>query len=293
MGSKRTIFLILGPWAAGLFAVFLLWLVTIPPSTMSVAILWFTGAALLLAIAVWIASRPGTPWTMVSTTAQQLIPLLTISGIFVATGLYFLERRDKFRYAFSVEASAIRVATARGDANALLAIRVATENKGARQMRFRCVAIDILQAPETGQTLSRAGASEEMQLSQIPERINYWTPDSELCRHGEEFRARAAGRPVPGRPLFIWPNFEIEPGDVDNRYFEAVVSCRYPFVRVLVKFRINPEDDQVNEVKTIVPLADICRDRPDSSHIVSTPAVEGGLREAEHADPRASQANSH
>ena len=78
------------------------WLFSLPASTFSISLLCFLGAATLIAFAVWISTPLSQQWHTVSSTAQQLVPLLTVAGVFIGTGLYFLERRDKFRFSFVV-----------------------------------------------------------------------------------------------------------------------------------------------------------------------------------------------
>ena len=147
----------------------------------------------------------------------------------------------------------------------LLTLRIPIENKGARRINFRCVSVDVLHPPESADLLRSRDSPEEMQLQPLSETINYKTRVSDRCLIEERRRARIRGRAAPGRPLFIWPAFSIEPGDVDDRYFEIPVSCDYAFVRVLMKIRISPRDGDVNEAKTVVPLADTCRGEQDSS----------------------------
>jgi hypothetical protein len=252
------------------------WLFSLPASTFSISLLCFLGAATLIGLAVWISTPLSQQWNTVSSTAQQLVPLLTVAGVFIGTGLYFLERRDKFRFSFVVESSVVRLEPEEGrQRRVLLTLRIPIENKGARRINFRCVSVDVLHPPGSGDLLRSQDSREEMQLRPLSEIINYRNRVSDRCLIEERRRARIRGRATPGRPLFIWPAFSIEPGDVDDRYFEVPVSCDYAFVRVLVKIRISPRDGDVNEAKTVVPLADTCRGEQDSSRGVSTPAIEG------------------
>lgn len=78
------------------------------------------------------------------------------------------------------------------------------------------------------------------------------------------------------RPLFMWAPLRLEPNEVDNRHFEIPVSCAYPFVRILSKMRVNPEDTFGYEEKAIVPLWDACRGESASSSAIGNPRFQQG-----------------
>lgn len=258
------------------------------PSTLTVALLGAVVAFWIAAFARFFAGLENgwptdvtTSWGKIAKAVGDIMPFVTLVALCIAAGFYFLERRDKFKYGFRVESGVVRTTSEEGAPDeVLVTVRISIENKGARQINFRCMSVDILHPPDRGglqrglQRNRRPG--EEMQLDQLQPAIAYLTDYSGACMDWERRRAIHDNRPPPGRPLFIWRAFKLEPDGVEDHYFEAPVSCRYAFVRVLVKIRINPEDGNVSETKTIVPLADICRDRRDSSRGVSTPAVEGG-----------------
>lgn len=253
-----------------------IWFSTGPASASSVAAQWFLIglASTSLALWAWIGVKPNS--STIGENIQTLSAIFTIIAVFVAAGIYFLERRDRARLSFGLETSAVRpILGAQHPDSVLLTIRVPVENKGERRVKIDCLAIDV-QHPAPGVSLARSSwTREEMQLVRLGEQIPYeTTPEVRGCLVADAIRLRAQAALV--RPLFMWRPMELEPSEADDRYFEVPVSCTYPFVRVLLKIRITAEDERVYETKTIVPLADICRGQTESTGGVSSPTLGTG-----------------
>jgi len=222
--------------------------------------LWAAGALTLTAAVYFTARKYGANWPDFSAFAQGFAAIVTVVALFIAAGIYFVERKDKPRIEFDVTAARALI-PARGarPATVLLGIRILVKNNGNRQVELECMSLDMY-LPNAGAPLVRnAGAPEEMALAQIRRPIPLPPRANQLCLRGEE---RRLGFP-PGsvRPLYMWPMLTLEPNEADDGYFEVPVSCAYPFVRVLVKLRLRPGDALSWETKAIIPLREICEGR--------------------------------
>ncbi|HVQ06987.1 MAG TPA: hypothetical protein VMS43_00990 [Allosphingosinicella sp.] len=229
-----------------------------------------------MALWAWATIKPES--SSLGDSVQIFSAVFTIIAVFIAAGIYFLERRDRNRLSFGLEVTAIRPSTASGGRqdNVLLAIRIPVENKGERQVTINCIAVDVMYPEPSARGLVRSVITrEEMQLKRIEERIPFETNDNiEPCIQGTVDRTKWTRDRV--RPLYMWRPLTLEPSEADDRHLEVLVSCAHPFVRVLLKIRINPRDPRVYETKTIVPLTEICGGRVESTGGVSSPTVGSG-----------------
>jgi hypothetical protein len=215
-------------------------------------ILWGAGALLLAFAVYYFTKRRRANWPEFSAFAQGYAALVTVVALFIAAGIYFVERKDKPSIEFEVSAArALIPARERSPAQVLLAIQIRVKNNSSRQVTMNCIALDMYQ-PVTGQILRRSGgAPEELLLEQLPRSAEYPRDVVPAC-----IRREQSSQAV--RPLFMWPPLVLEPNEADDRYFEVPVSCAYPFVRVLVKLRLRPEDRLSYETKALIPLREIC-----------------------------------
>lgn len=254
-----------------------------PLTVISVTLLCSVAVLILVLVGAWLSKWLSPSWPEHASFAQGFGAIVTVFALFIAAGVYFLERRDKPRIAYSVDATVIRPTSSAGrQESVLLTIRVPVENKSSRRIEIRCMAIDVLVA-RAGEPLARNPSSpEEMQLTPINERVSSQSRFADACMRGEEALHGLPRGTV--RPLYIWPPLFLEPMEIDDRYFEIPVDCESPFVRVIVKMRVNPGERGVYETKTIVPLSDTCRGETESSSGVSRPTVEAGAEGGVAAD---------
>ena len=217
---------------------------------------WGAGALLLTSFAYGFAKRRGANWPGFSEFAQGYAAIVTVVALFVAAGFYFVERKDKPSIEFNIStARALIPGRGRAPAEVLLGIQILVKNNSSRQVVMSCLALDLYQPP-SGETLTRnPGAPEEMGLDQIPRVATYSARVLPACIRREE---RRAANGVTIRPLYMWPPLTLEPNEADDGYFEVPVSCNQPFVRVLVKLRLQPDDELSYETKAIIPLREIC-----------------------------------
>lgn len=206
----------------------------------------------------WFAYREffSGPKDQVASFAQGFGALVAAVAIFVAAGLYFFERKDKPRLSPTLEVNAAQLPSApNAKQRVLLVVRLGASNEGVRQTEVKCMSLAVL-GLKKGQKLERVPAdAEEMHFELVGDPINYepW----ERCNTAEETRKHLAAGAV--RPLYRWSSvLRLEPGEADDRYFEIPVSCEYDLLRVLGKFRINPDDEFGFEVKDLIPIAKVC-----------------------------------
>jgi hypothetical protein len=106
-----------------------------------------------------------------------------------------------------------------------------------------------------GAPLSRAKeASEEMEFETFRQPVNF--VQDQVCNAREEDRKHLKRNSV--KPFYRWSPLALEPGEVDDRYFESSIPCGYSMVRILVKARIDPGDKYGYESKALVPLSAVC-----------------------------------
>ena len=86
------------------------------------------------------------------------------------------------------------------------------------------------------------------------------------------------------RPLFMWRALHLEPGEVDDVYFEKAVSCEYSAVRIIVKLRRAPETS-AHETKTVLPIVDACQGLSETRSSIAQPAGTQAADEAALAIP--------
>lgn len=239
-------------------------------------------AIAFIGLAAFFSGQHRGTWQQRSEFAQGLGAAVTIFALFIAAGLYLVERKDKAKLRLDVSAARALIPTrGAGPARVLLGIRVLITNNSDRQIVMRCAAVDVLQ-PSRQAALARAGASEDMQLDPISPPIGYRNPDDSACLYADA-RRRSRSHPVPVRPLFMWDTLLLEPNEADDLYLEVPVGCDSPFVRVLVKLRINPDDRYGYETKAIIPLDEICARR--ASGMAETVIARGEMSgDSEMAD---------
>ena len=236
---------------------------------------WAAGAlaSAMIVLAFW---RP-TGNASTADVAQGAAALATIVAFVVAARIYFLESEDMVRLSVGLQANAVPMSIGpEVRTSVLLVVRVPIENRGSIPAHIHCTSIDV-QHPAIGtrnrlnQNWERnADALEEVELSSIGTAIQHEAERGQDCLQGE---SRYFDRPI--RPLFMWNSLTLQPGDQRDRYFEIPVACGVPFVRVIVKVRVTPGNEDNHEVKTIVPLIRICSGQEESSAGVSTP-MSGG-----------------
>ena len=261
-------------------------------AAITAALRWGIAGTLLVACFFAVAAyrNSSAKWEDV---AQGAAGAVTIVALFIAAGVYFLERKDRVRLQFDVSATRVffpdvrgasRVNSGTGDV--LLGIRVLVTNNSARRVELNCISLGVF-GSAAAQTIGRsADTPEEMHLDSIIRSIPYERDDGNP-RHAEDMKklqeclADELRRRNP-RPLFMWRPLRLEPSDADDLYFELPINCRYRFVRVLVKLRLNPGDRDVYETKAIVPLAEVCEGRASGMARSVTPdtSSEAGAAES-------------
>lgn len=249
--------------------------IELTPSAWAAAF-WFALLALVVICLAWVTYKAlFPPPHEAAQFAQGLGAVVTIVAIFVAAGIYFLERRDKPRLSPTLSLNAIRLSGSdKSNDQVLLIVRLAIKNEGQRQVEIRCMSLALL-GVKPGQKILRVPPdSEEMSFFPISDPINY-TP-GQACNSAEEKRRGWSAGKV--RPLYRWGlALRLEPGESDDRYFEMPVDCDYALLRVLAKFRINPEDPFGYEVKDMISVAKVCAgDREIASGIADAPAADRG-----------------
>jgi hypothetical protein len=264
-----------------------------PAATASVMLRWFFAAAVMTGVLLWAGMVLDPRNQGLSSVAQGIAGVATVVALFIAVGVYFLERKDKPSITFSVDAARALLAppgSAQGGArrNVLLGIRVLLTNNGARRVEMKCIALALFRPARADRVARNPGSPEEMELEPIVEQIPYDRPnglggahdrdvaqiDACIDRDLARVRGRTGDPDIPRgavRPLFMWSPLRLEPRDVDDRYFEIQASCADPFVRVLVKMRVDP-GSEVYETKAIIPLAEICSGAESG---VATPVASG------------------
>lgn len=250
-----------------------------PDATASVMLRWFFAAAFMTAVLLWAGMALDPKNQGLSSVAQGIAGVATVMALFIAVGVYFLERKDKPSITFTVDAARALLSRPGGTRggpgrNVLLGIRVLVTNNGARRVEMKCIALALFRPARPDRVARNPGAPEEMLLEPLVTRIPYDRPnglggahdrdvaqiDACIDRDLARIRGRTGDQNIPRsavRPLFMWSPLRLEPHDVDDRYFEIQGSCADPFVRVLVKMRVDPESE-VYETKAIIPLAEIC-----------------------------------
>lgn len=255
-----------------------IWLSFGPTSASTVAARWFLIGLGSTAVALWAWAAIKPDSSSLGDSVQTFSAVFTIVAVFIAAGIYFLERRDRARLSFGLEATAIRPSKATGGRqdSVLLVIRIPVENKGERSVTINCMGVDVLHPDPRATSLERSVTTrEEMQLVRLGEQIPFeGTANIEPCIAATTSRTGWSRPRI--RPLYMWPQMTLEPSEADDRYLEVPVSCDHPFVRVLLKIRINADDERVYETKTIVPLTDICGGQAESTGGVSSPTVGTG-----------------
>lgn len=263
-----------------------------PAATASVMLRWFFAAAIMTGVLLWAGMVLDPRHQGLSSVAQGIAGVATVVALFIAVGVYFLERKDKPSITFTVDAA--RALLSQPDArgarrNVLLGIRVLLTNNGARQVEMKCIALALFRPGRADRVTRNAGAPEEMQLEPVVEQIPYDRPNGRGGAHDRDvaqinacidrdltrIRGRTGDPNIPReavRPLFMWSPLRLEPRDVDDRYFEIQANCADPFLRVMVKMRVDP-DTEVYETKAIIPLAEICSGVESG---VSVPMADGG-----------------
>jgi hypothetical protein len=268
----------LGAIAAALFLIAALGIGFLGTPTYSIIAFWMLAGIVIGGGLLWAGAKLDPEGQRLSNVAQGVAGLVTIVALFIAAGFYFLERKDKPSIVFNVDAARAFIGEPGvggrpgGPGHVLLGIRLLVTNNGARRVTLKCIALSVFHPLRPGRFV-RSGANEDMQLAPLTEHIAYDVPNGRPphdfdvdqinhCLDQDLARARARRSPTTTRaqvrPLFMWSPLTLEPNDVDDRYFEIDVDCREPFVRVLVKMRIEPDDANGYETKAIIPLAEIC-----------------------------------
>ena len=267
----------------GLAAAYLVYRIFSHPEPPSLWLIIFAAvllAAILVAGAALVFKRHSEHWTDFSAFAQGLASIVTIAALFIAAGIYFAERRDKPKLAIAVVTNAIALPQAgNGVRELLLTIQIPVENKGAGRVEIKCMSLGLSGLPAGARPRRAQGASEEIEFEAIGPPVNY-TP-GEICNRSEERRKRLAQGAVT--PLYRWTSLALEPGEVDDRYFEMTISCRYAMARVLVKLRINAHDKYGYESKALIPLAAVCSGARELATGISAP-TDTGERDKSAAD---------
>ncbi len=268
------------------------WFARGPASTSSIAAQWLLLALASIAVALWLWVELKPAGTDLGDHVQAFSAMFTIVAVFIAAGLYFLEGRDKVRLSFALETSVIRPTLAATTDQVLLTVRVPVENQGERRVSIRCIAIDIQNPDPERPGLRRSEnlyALEEMQLVRNEATpIPYDNPISEACIRASMNRLQRRRQPADRatiRPVFMWRTLSLKPGESDDLHFEIPISCAHPFVRILVKLRINEDDRDGYETKTIVPLSDTCAGTAVTRAGVSTPTVGTGAEQPSELRP--------
>ncbi|MGZ8285780.1 MAG: hypothetical protein ACXW27_08195 [Allosphingosinicella sp.] len=206
---------------------------------------------------------------------QGLFGLVSVIALLAAGGLYWIERRDQPKLAFTVKAQAFPLGPAtRRQKEVLLSLVVLIENKGSRKIEVSCVAADF-SALKAGGSLARdPSSSSDMIFERLAEDINYEAADAS-GRIGRCLERTEAKWGPQARPTFMWPHVSLEPGEIDDVYMEKAISCRFSLVRMLVKVKADPEDRYGYESKSVIPVGDVCRGGKGDGG-TSSATVEGG-----------------
>lgn len=256
-----------------------------PSAAFTTALRW-TIVAVAILFALMLLMRAADPqnskWEDL---AQGAAGAVTVVALFIAAGIYFLERKDRVKIQFEVSSTRSLLPVGNEGASrpnprhrtVLVGIRVLITNNSARRLEVNCISLGLFQPVGTGSVARSWASLEEMRLEPIAVPIPYDREDGNprhalalgqvrQCLRQDQARHNA-------RPLFMWRPLTLEPSEADDRYFEYPVGCQYPFVRVLVKIRMNADDDDVYETKAIIPVDDICEAR--GSGMVRSISTEG------------------
>jgi hypothetical protein len=266
------------------------WFAVGPTSTSTIAAQWLLLALASIAVALWLWIELKPPASNLGDHVQAFSAIFTIVAIFIAAGIYLLEGRDKVRLSFSLETSVIRVTGAGRQNEVLLMIRVPVENHGERSVVIQCLGVDV-QRPDPehpGMRRSRDSPEEMFLIRNDSPPIDFDSRITDACIGGTVNRLRRRGRIADRasvRPIYMWQPMTLKPGETDDVHFEIPIRCENPFVRILVKMRVNPDDIEGYETKTIVPLTDTCSGAAVTRGGVSTPTVGTGDEPASASAP--------
>lgn len=245
------------PAAAAVYGWMIHYFASSPQSFASVLLLCLLLVIGIAIVAILLSGWVTRRWRSFAATAQALAAITAIVALIVATNIYFLERRDQPRILFDITASRSLVPGAGGDPDSVLVgLGVFVRNEGNRRIEVRCLTLDLFR-PAAGAPLARSeGAPEEMALEAFPERVGFHPGFDQGCLRAEEARKDYPRGSI--RPLYAWAPLTLEPGEADDAHFEIPVSCEHPFMRVLVKIRLQPDAPLGYETKAIIPLREIC-----------------------------------
>ncbi|OYY89480.1 MAG: hypothetical protein B7Y45_11500 [Sphingomonas sp. 28-66-16] len=198
-----------------------------------------------------------------SAVVQGVAAMVTMCAVFVAGGIYFYQRQDRLRYAFSVETKVVDVGDTTPSQQVLLMVRVPIENKGARQLTLNCASLGLygLRRNHVGALSRNDKFSEDLEMEPLVPTVRQ--SEQRRCLTAEE--SYRHWRPGSIHPFFMWTRMVLEPGESDDNYFETLVPCNYSLLRVLVKMR--PDFAYLHnntETKVIVPLADVCNGKAEA-----------------------------
>lgn len=209
---------------------------------------------------------------------QGMAAVAALIALCIAGGIYFVERSDRPRLSFGIDADVVPTsAPDRTPENVLLFVRIPVTNTGRQQLTVPCIGLDV-EGLRAGSTPGRKRLyPEELAFERIREPIAFKAASAGRCIHGEAERSLLAAEDV--RPLFMWDTLELEPNQTSYLYFEMVVPCSYSLIRVLVKFRIDPDEGVSSESKTVVPISAVCSRDADARAGTSGPRVDTGVSE--------------
>ncbi|MBX9730260.1 MAG: hypothetical protein K2X59_02940 [Sphingomonas sp.] len=242
-----------------------------------------------------------TNWRDVSRTSEVLqgvASIVTMCAVFVAGGIYFYQRQDRIRYTFNVETKIVDFGDSSSKKRVLLTVRVPTENRGARRLVINCASLGVYGLrPDSKSGIQRNGQfQEDLELEPMGQPIAR-SEQSKCLRTEEIYRG---WKPGSIHPFFMWKPLTLEPGEIDDNYFETLVSCKYSILRILVKMRPNFEYYGNTEAKLIVPLSDVCGGRAEvrsseaaliQEHQADTSASDGLQSPKERPTPSAAPAS--
>src|SRR5687767_1944777 len=122
-------------------------------------------ASFVLFGAALVGRKHSSSWPNFSEFAQGLASVITIVALFIAAGIYFAERRDKTKIAFSVVANAIALPLEKGkDQELLLTIQVPVENTGAGRADVECMSVALSGLPKAAPLRRSKVTPEEMEF---------------------------------------------------------------------------------------------------------------------------------
>src|SRR5204862_4036059 len=141
-----------------------------PDATASVMLRWFFAAAFMTAVLLWAGMALDPKNQGLSSVAQGIAGVATVMALFIAVGVYFLERKDKPSITFTVDAARALLSRPGGaragpGRNVLLGIRERVTHNRARRGAVTRTARALFPSARPGRVARTPRAAEERLLA--------------------------------------------------------------------------------------------------------------------------------